>query len=77
MSTMEINFGVCLTKKTVEEEQKLLYFAWLMQNGRSYEAQDMKRAYHLFDSDCRASYFVCEISFAQELSTTLEDALMF
>ncbi|URE34481.1 hypothetical protein MUK42_06712 [Musa troglodytarum] len=36
MSTMEINFGVCLTKKTVEEEQKLLYFAWLMQNGRSY-----------------------------------------
>lgn len=35
--------------KTVEEEQKLLYFAWLIQNGMSYEAQDMKSdkcAYH-------------------------------
>ncbi|CAL9166490.1 unnamed protein product [Musa hybrid cultivar] len=69
MSTVEINFGVCLTMKTVEEEQKLLYFAWLIQNGMSYEAQDMK-------SD-KGSYFVCEISFAQELSTTAEDALMF
>lgn len=37
------------TMKTVEEEQKLLYFAWLIQNGMSYEAQDMKSdkcAYH-------------------------------
>ncbi|CAL9086466.1 unnamed protein product [Musa acuminata var. zebrina] len=64
MSTVEINFGVFLTMKTVEEEQKLL-----IQNGMSYEAQDMK-------SD-KGSYFVCEISFAQELSTTAEDALMF
>ncbi|CAL9041118.1 unnamed protein product [Musa banksii] len=68
MSTVEINFGVCLTMKTVEEEQKLLYFAWLIQNGMSYEAQDMK------SDKC---YFVCEISFAQELSTIAEDALMF
>ncbi|CAD5167071.1 unnamed protein product [Musa acuminata subsp. malaccensis] len=55
--------------KTVEEEQKLLYFAWLIQNGIKLGLGDIGLTLE--------GYFVCEISFAQELSTTAEDALMF